>query len=83
MSVDQLPAFDCWRCGSPCDVQWCDASTLGSTEPELMQGVTRCTNGGCKGRFDQSAHIPPSPETLVQRGERALQRVREIAVEGA
>jgi hypothetical protein len=83
VSVDQLPTFHCWRCDSPCDVNWCDAATLGSTEPELLQGVTRCTNDQCKGRFDQSAHIPPSPETLVRRGERTLHRIRQIAAEGS
>jgi hypothetical protein len=80
---DQLPTLHCWRCESVCDVAWVDVSTFASSEPEVMLGEVRCTNTQCKGQFDRSAHIPPSPETLVRRGEEVLQRIRDIAVEGA
>lgn len=78
---DLLPTFTCWRCGAECDVDWIDVGTLGSVEPEVIQGVTRCTNERCIGRFDRLAHAAPSPEQLIERCRRALERVYEIARE--
>ena len=80
---DPVDATACKGCGTECDVDWIDVGVLSDPEPCVVQGASRCTNPRCPNRFSQTADRAPTPEQLARRGDEALQRIRDIAIEPA